>query len=251
MKPKENSKEGAWRIYKFQVIDTELIFATICSSQIIFGINFEKKVFLIHFEELVEGDLKKIDLGNPLNINSHSIKNLQGPLNEFFLHLVKNNIDFTQRSLISYDFHHSSMYFLVGAEIFCLNLISWEKNIQSYIMEEEYTCAMSNMVQIYRNKIKYLGGIPSNLPTRKKNLSNSIQEISVAFFLQSIKRNQDMLNECSYVKEFAQTIEFLIETDHFEFLFNNIMKDLELRGYLRQFTYSLEPFILKKKIKFA
>ena len=238
MKPKENSKEGAWRIYKFQVIDTELIFATICSSQIIFGINFEKKVFLI-------------DLGNPLNINSHSIKNLQGPLNEFFLHLVKNNIDFTQRSLISYDFHHSSMYFLVGAEIFCLNLISWEKNIQSYIMEEEYTCAMSNMVQIYRNKIKYLGGIPSNLPTRKKNLSNSIQEISVAFFLQSIKRNQDMLNECSYVKEFAQTIEFLIETDHFEFLFNNIMKDLELRGYLRQFTYSLEPFILKKKIKFA
>jgi len=245
-----NSKENPWKIYKFIVIDSELIFATIISSQIVLGINFEKKIFLIHFEELGEGDLKKIDLSNPLNVNSHSINTEINENNEFYLHLIKNDIDFNQKSLISNDFHHSNVYFLIGSEMFCLNLISWEKRIHNYIEEEEYIQAMANMVHIYKNKIKYLGNIPANPNERKKKLSNSIQEIAIGFFLHSVKKIQDILAESCYVKEIATTIEFLIETEQFEFLFNNIMKDLELRGFLKQFSYSLEPFILRKKIKY-
>ena len=95
-----------------------------------------------------------------------------------------------------------------------------------------------------------MGNIPADIATRKQFLSNPIKEITIGYFLFSMKKIQDILMDYCYVKEIATTIEFLVETEQFNFLFNNIMKDLELKGFLKQFICSLEPFILKKKIRF-
>ena len=242
--------DGPWKIQKYIIMSQEIVYSTIISSQIILGIEVEKKTFfMVHFDEMLEGDSKKIDLNNKIELNSRKMKPIDKEMSQLITNLVKNNFDFSNRNLISCDFFHSSVYFLLNSEMYCLNLISWEQQFQAYREDEDYIQAMTNAIQIYKNKIKFLANIPTNAIKRREALTNSIKEIAVEYFLNSLKKLEEIVKDCLYVKEIATTIEFLIETEHHDFLFNNIMKDLELRGYLKQFFISLEPFIMKKKIR--
>ena len=246
-----NSQENSWKIQKYLIFDREIIFSTIISCQIILGIDYDKRIFLIHFDEMIiEEDFQKIDFKNKIDLNPRVLKSSNKEMSQLLINFQKNSFDFSNNSFISCDFSHCNLYFLINSEFFCLNLISWEKILQNFIEEEDYLQAMVNVLQIYKKKIKYMGNIPADIATRKQFLSNPIKEITIGYFLFSMKKIQDILMDYCYVKEIATTIEFLVETEQFNFLFNNIMKDLELKGFLKQFICSLEPFILKKKIRF-
>lgn len=247
----ETKEEYFWKITKNLLINSDIIYTTIISSQIILGIDeSEQRIFLFHFDEMNEGDLQKINLKIFKDINHYKIRSQDKEINQLMSHFKKKSLDFSERFLVTSDFFHSTIYFLIDSQLFFFNLISWEKHLNYFLAEEDYVNAMINMIQIFKNQIKYLANIPPNSKKRKEILSNSIKEITIDYFLQSTKKIQDIIMDSSYVKEIAITIEFLVETEHFDFLFNNIMKDLELKGFLKQFILSLEPFILKKKIRF-
>lgn len=242
--------ENNWRVKKWLVVDKEIIFFTIISPEVIFAIDGNKAIFLLHFSEMYEGDLKNIDLKHTKDLlkNSFQPKDKEtSDLIEFYFH---NKIDFSQKCLFSLDFKRSTLYFFINSDIFCLNLVSWERYLQALIDKNEYREAMSTMLRIHKNKLRYLSNIPIDPIKKKEILSNSIKEIAINYFLQNFKKIQDSLVDSGYVKEIATTIEFLIETENFDFLFNNIMRDLELKGYIKHFLTSLEPFIIKKKIRF-
>lgn len=249
VKTNEN-KDLIWKNSKYIIFDQEIIYSSIISSQIILGIDNSRNIFLLNFEDLFEGDIKNVNPKHKIDLKNQIFQSNEKEVQDLIELYIKKKIEFSERNLISSDFFRSTVYFFINTEVFCLNLISWDKHIENFLDQNDYVQAMSIMTQIYKNKIKYFGNIPANWINRKLALSTSIKEIAVGYFLDSVKKIQDILSDYCYVKEIALTIEFLIETEHFDFLFNNIMKDLELRGYMKQFIHSLEPFIIRKKIRF-
>jgi len=236
------------KIVKYLVLTEIFSFSSLITSSIIFGINVEAGVFLIHYNDLYDGDLMQ---KNPAEVHKFSPQIVHCFTNKIFQNL---KISTCLKS-------ENKIYYLKENKIIkCINLLDWEIPVKNLKKSQKYTQAMKLIIDLYKGDVRNYSDIPKDSALKKEKFRNLIEQITEEY----IKKYYDTFwsseilkeayitnNDCNNRDEnfILMIIDFLVETEQYDYLFKKIYKDFEKMNKETQFKECLEPFIITQKIK--
>ena len=154
----------------------------------------------------------------------------------------------------------SSVCILTDNQIYYQELIDYQKYLKDLQKKENWMELLILGINIYKGKIAALNGIPFKKKDRKSTIGEYLQDL-ISQFLFTNAGTQQILNnsknnyfdpnqeKARIEKNMEITIEFCIEIDSVNYLFDKILKIYESKKYKDIFLSKLEPFILCDKLK--
>ena len=162
--------------------------------------------------------------------------------------------------LNNYTKDESSVCILTDNQIFYQELIDYQKYLKDLQKKDNWMGLLILGINIYKGKMAALNGIPLKKKDRKKIIGEYLQDL-ISQFLFTNDGSQQALNnsknnyfdpnqeKARIEKNMEITIEFCIEIDSVNYLFDKILKIYESKKYKDIFLSKLEPFILCDKFK--
>ena len=154
----------------------------------------------------------------------------------------------------------SSVCVLTDNQIYYQELIDYQKYLKDLQKKENWMGLLILGINIYKGKMAALNGIPFKKKDRKSTIGEYLQDL-ISQFLFTNAGTQQVLNnsknnyfdpnqeKARIEKNMDITIEFCIEIDSVNYLFDKILKIYESKKYKEIFLSKLEPFILCDKMK--
>ena len=233
---------------KYLILTDFFCFSSIIATSIIFGITKEAGAFLIHYSDLCDGDLMQ---KNPAEITKFSPQIVHGLTNEIFQNL----------SISTFLKSENKIYYLEENKfIKCITLLNWEIPVKNLKKSQKYTQAMKLTIDLYKGDIRNYSEIPKDSTLKKENFRKLIEEITEEYIKkyydtfwssEMLKETYKPNNDCNNRDDnfILMIIDFLVETEQYDYLFKKIYKDFEKMNREILFKQCLEPFIIAQKIK--
>ena len=240
-------KKISMKIIKYLILYYSCFYSNLISSSIIFAINKEKGAFTIHYNDLYEGNLFE---KNPCQID------------KFLPHThlcFQNGIPNT--TLSTFIKCKNSIYFIEDNQcIKSVSLLSWDIPVKNLKRSQNYINAMRLTMDIYKGDVRSYSEIPIDPFIKNEQFRALIQEITEEFLKKYYENfwsseatssiNTQSHDQNARDENFIlMVIEFLVETEQYDYLFKKIMTDFEKMAKEKQFMECLEPFIISQKIK--
>ena len=162
--------------------------------------------------------------------------------------------------LNNYTKDESSVCILTDNQIYYQQLIDYQKYLKDLQKKDNWMGLLILGINIYKGKMAALNGIPFKKKDRKKTIGEYLQDL-ISQFLFTNDGSQQALNnsknnyfdpnqeKARIEKNMEITIEFCIEIDSINYLFDKILKIYESKKYKDIFLSKLESFILCDKFK--
>lgn len=245
-------------------IENFAVYSNFVSSRILISFFENKKGILLNLEDFEEVNqalsqkVKEDNLDEILKEMDHSLFHnfLEFQYNEniVFNSFIKDSNNMARCSYFQSFYSQSEMnkiLFIENEEIYNLGLFTWKKYINEMINSGDRFSALSTIIKVYKGEEKFVAGI-SEIKTKRYELMKEYSEIMIKDYLILALKKLDLKDENNQkeIKKLILTvIEFLIENDNSDYLFNemqDIFKEFDLG---EKFIENLEPFILKGKIR--
>ena len=230
------------------------------SNNIIYLMDIYKKFKIINTSFSNSGEIKIDPQGNVINKNSYeselcpefnldytilfqSYFNDNNTGSDSIYKSSYNNLVFTQDKSF---FIACKRYIYIGV------LLNWEQCINELFKSSKKLEAFKLCINIYHGNNKILDGIPIKVKDRKENVKRVLKGLILQLILNIInmkniffgkEESKEILTKC-----LNMAIELCLDVGEIDFLFKEILKIMEEKGYFDFFMEKIRPFILKNKI---
>ncbi|KAL4460307.1 hypothetical protein ABPG74_000058 [Tetrahymena malaccensis] len=173
---------------------------------------------------------------------------------KFFFQLNKmsgNSAVQTYNNVFSQSNYDQELLFIVDGKMGVCALAKWQSVYNNLIENGEWRQAMHYLTNIYYNKDKFVTNLSSNQNERKILLEESVKIVSNKYLqmcFQVFNLNKDEVTKRDMI---GLIVEFLVLTENYEFLFNELKLITEEHFKCSNlFIECLVPFLRKYKIKY-
>ena len=243
------------RMIRYVVLHLSLYFASLISTSIILGVNDDKEkgLFMIHYKDLQCGDINQM---NPYHVNNFLPR----------IHICLQKDIFPKNvychNICSF-IRNKNQIFFIEEDLYLkkITLKEWDIPIKNLKKALDYKNAMKLMIDLFKGKERNLAGINRKLSENKK-FKALVEEMLNEYFLKYYKTflsleatEQQKSSKLSLGENsrddisMTMIIEFLVETEDFEYLFQQVYSDFKKMNKKNKFLECLEPFIITQKIK--
>ena len=131
-------------------------------------------------------------------------------------------------------------------------LLNWEQCVNELFKNSNKFDSFKLCINIYHGNSKVLDGIPIKVKERKDNVKKVLKGLILQLILNTLnikdlffglEKSKEILTKCLYM-----AIELCLDVGEINFLFKDILKIMEEKGYFDFFMEKIKPFILKNKI---
>ena len=131
-------------------------------------------------------------------------------------------------------------------------LLNWEQCVNELFKNSNKFDSFKLCINIYHGNNKVLDGIPIKVKERKDNVKKVLKGLILQLILNTLnikdlffglEKSKEILTKCLYM-----AIELCLDVGEINFLFKDILKIMEEKGYFDFFMEKIKPFILKNKI---
>ena len=131
-------------------------------------------------------------------------------------------------------------------------LLNWEQCVNELFKNSNKFNSFKLCINIYHGNNKVLDGIPIKVKERKDNVKKVLKGLILQLILNTLnikdlffglEKSKEILTKCLYM-----AIELCLDVGEINFLFKDILKIMEEKGYFDFFMEKIKPFILKNKI---
>ena len=228
------------------------------SNNIIYLMNIYKKFKIINTAFVNSGEIEFDSHGTIINKNLY--KSELCP--EFSLdytilfqsYLNENDSDSIYKS--SYNnlvlTHDKSFFIACKKYIYIGMLLNWEQCVNELFKNSNKFDSFKLCINIYHGNNKILDGIPIKVKERKDNVKRLLKGLILQLILNTLnvkevffglEKSKEILTKCLYM-----AIELCLDVGEINFLFKDILRIMEEKGYFDFFMEKIKPFILKNKI---
>ncbi|KAL4507236.1 hypothetical protein ABPG72_002029 [Tetrahymena utriculariae] len=173
---------------------------------------------------------------------------------KFFFQLNKmsgNSAVQTYNNVFSQSKYDQELLFIVDGKMGVCALAKWQSVYNNLIENGEWRQAMHYLTNIYYNRDKFVTNLSSNQQERKILLEESVKIVSNKYLqmcFQVFNLNKDEVTKRDMI---GLIVEFLVLTENYEFLFNELKLITEEHFKCSNlFIECLVPFLRKYKIKY-
>lgn len=131
-----------------------------------------------------------------------------------------------------------------GKRLILGTIESWQSYLNIYTNDCKWEEAMVYALQIYKGKLKKLAGINENLETRKAEMMNFFEKITITFLTFELKREPSTHRET-----LRRAINFMLDTENYDHLFTTVSEAIGSLGFKDLFFEVLEEPIMHGKVK--
>ena len=256
-------------IYKLLIVNNSINESIILGHYIndsnIFKIGFLTNSILYLFDEkhclrvlntrkFKNGELRK---GDEKNNNSYQFAELEQRIIDIkgqnYIKLINSNIN--ESYFYSIIENGNELNILGRNKITNIKLLRWDLCLSTLQKKNEWDDLLAISIQIFQGKLTAFSNIPQNINERKNKIGNYLRQV-ISQYVNSETKNTNTtsiffddtidnkkINEC-----IDKTIEFCIEIESFDYLFNGLEPIFEFKHYSSLFLQNLEPYILTNKI---
>ena len=206
-------------------------------------------------DPIIPDDNKKSELQDTLKFEGNILKQMNlktpnGGRKETYINTIINNITKEEFNV------------LTNKYLYHQQLLDYQKYLKDLQKKEKWMELLILGMYIFQGRMTALNGIPVTIKERKKAVGGFLQDVISQFlFTNSSSQQASNNNKNNYFdpslenerieKNMEITIEFCIEIESVDYLFDKILKIYESKKYKEIFLSKLEPFILcDKMIKF-
>lgn len=210
--------------------------------------NKEVKILFTGFLKTEDNDPRKLESDKKAVLDSQLVdpdllfqvlKDEKGKGRSFFQNTIYT-IDTSRR-----------IFLLARQSLYIGKLSTWEEHIKSLVQNGEWTSALSACLEIYKGSNRMFAEIPTDEKECSRIMKPFFREVITDYinhFGSQILRG-NMLNESEeWERLILTTIDFLVTSENFQFLFNEIRNAFTKFGESETFVQNLEPFILRNRI---
>ena len=228
------------------------------SNNIIYLMNIYKKFKIINTAFVNSGEIEFDSHGTIINKNLYESELCP----EFSLdytilfqsYLNENDSDSIYKS--SYNnlvlTHDKSFFIACKKYIYIGMLLNWEQCVNELFKNSNKFDSFKLCINIYHGNNKILDGIPIKMKERKDNVKRLLKGLILQLILNTLnvkevffglEKSKEILTKCLYM-----AIELCLDVGEINFLFKDILRIMEEKGYFDFFMEKIKPFILKNKI---
>ena len=148
--------------------------------------------------------------------------------------------------------HDKSFFIACKKYIYIGMLLNWEQCVNELFKNSNKFDSFKLCINIYHGNNKILDGIPIKVKERKDNVKRLLKGLILQLILNTLnvkevffglEKSKEILTKCLYM-----AIELCLDVGEINFLFKDILRIMEEKGYFDFFMEKIKPFILKNKI---
>ena len=217
------------------------------SNSIVFIVDIKNNIKILNIIFMEPGKYNYNNINN--NINNIIIGNFcieEGILFQMILpedktKMIKNKMTFN--NVIMYE---NKKLFILGNKNFYYGMvINWEQILNKIQKDGKWFDVLKIGLEMFNGKINMLIDIPVDEEERKYKIGFVIKGIIFQYILIKINSNNNNI-----IKDVIKlSIEFCIEVNDIDYLFNQIFPVVKMRAFENIFYEMLEPFIYNNMIK--
>ena len=229
------------------------------TNNIIYMMDIYKKFKIVNTSFINSGDVEINSEGNIINKNLYESE----LCNQFELdytilfqsYQTENDTDSIFRSSYNKLIQTQDKSFFIACKhyIYLGVLLNWEQCVNElYKNSKDKLEAFNLCINIYHGNNKILDGIPIKVKERKDNVKRVLKGLILQLILNTInikdiffnqEKSKEILTKCLYM-----AIELCLDVGEINFLFKEISKIMEEKGYFDFFMEKIKPFIINNKI---
>ena len=219
------------------------------SNSIVFIVDIKNNIKILNIIFMEPGKYNYNNNNNNININNIIIGNFcieEGILFQMILpedktKMIKNKMTFN--NVIMYE---NKKLFILGNKNFYYGMvINWEQILNKIQKDGKWFDVLKIGLEMFNGKINMLIDIPVDEEGRKYKIGFVIKGIIFQYILIKINSNNNNI-----IKDVIKlSIEFCIEVNDIDYLFNQIFPVVKMRAFENIFYEMLEPFIYNNMIK--
>ena len=229
------------------------------TNNIIYMMDIYKKFKIVNTSFINSGDVEINSEGNIINKNLYESE----LCNQFELdytilfqsYQTENDTDSIFRSSYNKLIQTQDKSFFIACKhyIYLGVLLNWEQCVNElYKNSKDKLEAFNLCINIYHGNNKILDGIPIKAKERKDNVKRVLKGLILQLILNIInikdiffnqEKSKEILTKCLYM-----AIELCLDVGEINFLFKEISKIMEEKGYFSFFMDKIKPFIISNKI---
>ena len=232
------------------------------SESIIYILGFHKKFKILNTTLMTPDEVKitkeeKIPISQKNSYHSPELGELD--LNQDILFQVyvpysnkKNSVLQTYNNFITNE--NRVIYIPCNKNFYLGCLLNWEQCINELYKNKDWMDALKLGLDIYHGKNKSLPDIPINEKIRQEKTKNLLKGILFKYITNVINNTSSSIfyskNECEEIisKAINICIDFCLDINEKDYLFNTIVPLLDGKGHMDIFMEKISPFILCGKI---
>ena len=208
-----------------------------------------------HFGELkISKDFQEPEINNNNNLVEleNTIINIKGQ------NYLKSEKGHSRETFIYSIIENENKLHILGNNIITnVSLAKWYSCLNDLEKNNNWEDLLSISVQIYKGNFTALSEIPIDINERKEIIGRNLKQLITQFVILKIKElnisNNDLLNNDNYDEDKINeciniTIEFCIEIESFDFLFQQIFNIFKGKNLDQLFLENLESYILTDRI---
>ena len=217
------------------------------SNSVVFIVDIKNNIKILNIVYMEPGKYNNYNDNKNNNIIIEKFCIDEGILFQMILPEDKNKMinKMTFNNVIMYA---NKKLFILGKKNFYYGMIvGWEQFLNKIQNEGKWLDVLKIGLDIFNGKFKMLCDIPVDEETRKYKIGFAIKGIIFQYILIKINKNN---NNNNVIKDIIKiSIEFCIEVNDIDYLFNQIFPIIKMKGYEIIFYETLEPFIYNNMIK--
>lgn len=235
----------------------DLVYTGFISKNMIVVIDFEKEVKILYtgYMKPMDSDSRKFELERKPVLDAklvdpsllfQVIKDEKGKGKSSFFQNTVCTIDYTRQ-----------IFLLARQSLYMGKLSTWEEHIKSLVSKGEWLAALAVCLEIYKGTNKMFANIPNDEVECSKVMKPFFRELISDYInhvgnLHSRASKGNSLAKSDEIWEMVilSTIDFLVSSENFHYLFIEIRSQFAKYGQLENFISNLEPFILHNKITY-
>ena len=228
------------------------------SNNIIYLMNIYKKFKIINTAFINSGEIKIDSEGNIIDKNLYESELCPDFSLDYTIlfqsYFNENDTDSIFKS--SYNnlvlTQNKSFFIACKRYIYIGELLNWEQCVNELFKGSNKLESFKLCINIYHGNNKVLDGIPMKVTERKDNVKRVLKGLILQLILNTLnikdiffgqEKSKEILSKCLYM-----AIELCLDVSELNFLFKDILKIMEEKGYFDFFMDKIKPFILKNKI---
>ena len=229
------------------------------SKNIIYLMDIYKKFKIVNSAFINSGEIETNSQGNIINKNLYNSELCTEYELDYTIlfqsYLTENDKDSIYRSSYNQLIYTQDKSFFIACKryIYLGVLLNWEQCVNELYKNSNNKLEAFNLcINIYHGNIKILDGIPLKTKERKENVKRLLKGlilqlilniINIKDFFFSPEKSREILTNCLNV-----AIELCLDVGEINFVFKEISKSMEEKGYFDFFMEKVKPFIMNNKI---
>ena len=228
------------------------------SNNIIYLMNIYKKFKIINTSFINSGEIQTDSEGKIINNNLYESELCE----EFSLdytilfqsYFNENNSDYIYKSSYNNSVLTQDKSFFIACKryIYLGVLLNWEQCVNDLFKNSKRLESFQLCINIYHGYNKVLDGIPIKVKERKDNVKRVLKGLILQLILNILnlkdiffgqEKSTELLTKCIYM-----SIELCLDVGELNYLFKDIYKIMEEKGYFNFFMEKIKPFILNNRI---